>query len=214
MDGINATGEVKMSLGIKSDKNATIFTIDSLHALNGHIFGPDNDGASSPFLMKGIIKTEPGNQGRRILSELTVSAIAEDWLTINALTLKKPALNFSLKHTDFNGTFSGSIGDDIYADISTSGIFTDTSFTYDANNFDITYDNLTWNNVGILKGKFSGSGIYFDNVRFNRTGAESINATGMISEKTFRNMNIALTNFPLKDVKKLPFLPEDIREVL
>ena len=214
MDGINATGEVKMSLGIKSDKYATIFTIDSLHALNGHIFGPDNDGASSPFLMKGIIKTEPGNQGRRILSELTVSAIAEDWLTINALTLKKPALNFSLKHSDFKGTFSGTIGNDIYADVSTSAIFTDTSFTYDANNFDITYDNLTWNNVGILKGRFSGSGMYFDNVRFSRAGAESINATGMISEKTFRNMNIALTNFPLKDVKKLPFLPEDIREVL
>ena len=106
MDGINAAGEVKMSLGIKSDKNATIFTIDSLHALNGHIFGPDNDGASSPFVMKGIIKTEPGNQGRRVLSDLTISAIAEDWLTINALTLKKPALEFSLKHTDFKGTFS------------------------------------------------------------------------------------------------------------
>lgn len=214
MDGINATGEVKMSLGIKSNPQATIFTIDSLSALNGHIFGPDNDGASSPLLMKGIIKTERGELGRRILSDLSISAVAEDWLTINTLTLQQPSLHFSLKHTDFDGTFSGFIGDDVYADIATTALFTDTSFTYVSDRFNITYGKLTWNNAGTLKGKFSGSGMYFDKVAFHRDGAESIKAQGMISEKTFKNMTIALTNFPLKDVKKLAFLPEDIREVL
>jgi len=214
MDGINATGEVKMSLGIQSSPQETIFTIDSLYALNGHIFGPDNDGASSPFLMRGIIKTEPNNDGRRRVRELSVSATAEDWLTINTLTVKKPSLHVSLKDTDFNGTFSGFIGDDIYADISTNAFFTDTSFAYVSDKCSITYGKLTWNNAGRLKGTFSGSGMYFDNIAFHRDGAESMTARGMISERTFKNMNIALTNFPLKDVKKLVFLPEDIRDVL
>ena len=214
MDGINATGEVKLSLHVKSDKSSTVMHIDSLQALNGHIFGPDNDGASSPFFLKGSIKTEPGSDGRRVLSALNIQARAQDWLTINQLMLKKPSLSFTMNKEEVHGEFSGGIGDDIHVDMNTDALFTDTSFRYSSQYFSLTYGQLNWKNTAPLKGIFSGSGIYVDDFNMKRNLAETISAKGVISERVFHNMNVTLTDFPLRDVKKLPFIPTDIRQVL
>jgi hypothetical protein len=214
MEGINATGEVNMSMHVLSDKSSTTMSIDSLHALNGHIFGPDNDGASSPFFLKGYIKTEPGIDGRRILSSLNIHAKAKDWLSINDLMLKQPTLSFIMNKEDVHGEFSGSIGDDIHVDMNTDALFTDTSFRYSAKYFSLTYGQLNWKNTGPLKGTFSGTGIYIDDFNMKRVLAETISAKGKISGRVFHNLNVTLSDFPLRDVKKLPFIPNDIREVL
>lgn len=214
MDGIHATGEVKMSLRLTSDRNATIMKIDSLHALNGHIFGPDNDGASSTFLLKGYVKTQPGIDGRRILSDVNIKANTDDWLTINDLMLKQPSLSFTMNNEDVHGEFSGTIGDDIHVDMNTDAQFNDTSFRYSAKYFSLTYGQLNWKNIVPLKGTFSRSGIYIDDFKVKRMLAETISAKGKISTRVFHGMNVTLNDFPLKDVKKLPFIPKDIQEVL
>ena len=227
LQGIQISGEGELRASIQSTPQKTDFNIDSLSVKNGHIFGPDNNAQSSPFLLYGSITTIPDTNNRRIISSMKIHSECSDDLFINNVRIHQPELSFTLKGTELQSSISADMGELFSGVFASKAELTDTSFAFESNTCLFTYGPFTWHSVNNISGRLSASGLEIFSLVVQRDSAitrlkqrellgpaETISVKGLISSTAFSGFSVDISGMPLKDIQQLPIIPVDLKDVL
>lgn len=67
---------------------------------------------------------------------------------------------------------------------------------------DFRWNNLSWSNIGNIRGELSNQGFFAEKLNMRRSKGESVSITGLIHPDKFSNTRILIENMQLADIKK------------
>jgi len=198
---------------VKGDMNSTDLIIDSLNIPSAHIKANGTDVQTQKVQL--AMRTRMSHlKDSSLLDYASVSFVCDTVLSINDLQFKFPKTSFVLRKDKAEFNIHGGINDVINTDMAGYVSVDENALGFTFTELRLGYGGREWQIRRYLLGSFSGEGLSLRQCELHRTGGETIQLTGQISDKKFNNFSLRLIQFPLPDLVGFPFMTPSVKELL
>lgn len=199
---------------IKADNHESRFTIDSLKIV-----------ASQLNIGKTLIKTDPlflradakilHNGVVSSLEDFNIHSKCDSIITVNEIILKNPYLTYTYNSTI--GEISAGVFYDNLIGVGVHGDFIldkNESLSMLLDTLTLGYGGKTWYLASKANISLSPTGLSIGKLELKRLNSEKISMSGLVSDSLFKDFNLTIQNFYLKDLYNFPFIDGSNKQLL
>jgi hypothetical protein len=191
---------------IRADNQESRFAIDTLKIIASQMKTGETMIKTDPLLLKlNTIVRHNGDFSS--LEELNIQGKCDSIITVNDAVLKNPFISYT--NNGSKGAISAGVFYDYFIGLGVHGMFSldnkeELSMILDT--LTIGYGGKVWYLASEADIAVSPVGITIGKLELIRKNAEKIKLSGQISDSLFKNFNLTVENFPLKELYSFPFI--------
>ncbi len=191
---------------IRADERQSEFNIDTLKVSSSELRSGEFFIKTDPLLLHAgaLIKH---NAAVSSLEKLNINGKCDSIITVNDAILKDPFINYT------NNGKKGSISAGVFYNYLV-GLGVHGEFTFDKNEalsmlldtLTVGYGGKVWYLASKADATVSPVGVNIGKLELIRKDAEKITLSGLISDDRFKDFNVKVQQFPLKELSSFPFI--------